>query len=94
VGQDIIEDNGDIMARERRPRLVCEIKRGKRVCECKITGVPARDIDPRSFRTKVTPVKGRYIVVGCPKGAWDPVKRRCRVGTVMHKIVYPLKYCR
>jgi len=82
------------LARERRPRLVCEIKAGRRVCECKITGVPSEQCDPRSFRTKITPVKGRYIITCCPKGQWDPVRKRCKVSTVMHKIVYPLEECK
>jgi len=46
----------------------------------------ARAFDPRSFRT-VTPAPGVRVTVGCPVGAWDARRRRCRVGTRAQRVL-------
>lgn len=46
-----------------------------------------KKFDKRSFRVKKS---GKAkIVIGCPKGKFDPKKKRCKVGTRIQKIMYP-----
>lgn len=47
---------------------------------------PPEKFDPRSFRTKEVK-KGTKIVVGCPKGKYDPMTESCAVGTRIQKIM-------
>lgn len=52
--------------------------------------------DERSFRWKVQSKKVR-ILVGCPKGKWQPRKQRCKVGLRAYKVlkqVGPRTKCR
>lgn len=57
------------------------------------TLVPKTRFDPRSFRTIAYPEKdsGARVVIGCPKGYWDPATERCKVGTMAHAVMRPLK---
>jgi len=45
--------------------------------------------DKRSFRWKQSG-KAR-ILIGCPKGKWQPKKERCKVGTRAYKILVRAK---
>lgn len=48
-----------------------------------------KEFDPRSFRTIV---RGRHrVVVGCPKGHWQPRKARCRTSMKAQAILHPLE---
>lgn len=48
---------------------------------------PKGRFDPRSFRTVRS---GKALVtVGCPKGEYDPRRRRCKVGTRAQRIMRP-----
>lgn len=54
-------------------------------CEKKIT--PKARFDPRSFRYKRS---GRaWVIIGCPRGQWNPQAGRCRVGTRAYKLLVP-----
>lgn len=67
---------------------------------CQIS--PKEQFDPKSFRT-ISPNPCRRIVIGCPKGQYDPagyyvfpqtgrrVRGKCRVGTRAQKIMRSLK---
>lgn len=49
---------------------------------------PPEAFDPRSFRTVVPPGRPDIrITVGCPVGAWDARRRRCRVGMQPQRIL-------
>lgn len=48
-----------------------------------------RKFDPRSFRTIKLGKKGKLGTVGCPKGEWQPRKKRCRVGMQLQRILIP-----
>lgn len=50
---------------------------------------PPSEFDPRSIRTITR--GGKKIVIGCPKGHWDPKRKRCRVGTRAQSILHPMK---
>lgn len=52
--------------------------------------VSPKSFDPRSFRTK-TISKNKKIVIGCPKGKWNPKTRRCKVGTRIQKTMKKVK---
>lgn len=46
--------------------------------------------DKRSLRIKDVGRKGyTKIIVGCPKGKYDPKKKRCKVGTQTQAILKP-----
>jgi hypothetical protein len=47
------------------------------------------NFDPRSFRTISMGVRGTKGVVGCPKGEWDPRRKRCKVGLRLQKVMVP-----
>jgi hypothetical protein len=52
---------------------------------CRSVKAPKRTFDPRSFRWIQ---RGRsWILIGCPKGQWQPRKQRCRVGTRAHEVL-------
>jgi hypothetical protein len=47
-----------------------------------------KEFDPKSFRTVDPGRKGfTKLVVGCPKGQFDPVTKRCRVGTKVQAVI-------
>lgn len=48
------------------------------------------DFAPGSFRT-VKLSRGRRLVIGCPKGAWDASGGYCRVGTRAQALIRPRK---
>lgn len=53
----------------------------------------ARKASPAKFakRSLRTTKRGKVrIVIGCPKGKWDKRKKRCKVGTRVQTILYPL----
>ncbi|UCC74975.1 MAG: hypothetical protein JSV86_10615 [Gemmatimonadota bacterium] len=52
---------------------------------CERTKTPKSQFDPRSFRYKKS--GSSWILIGCPKGQWQPRKQRCKVGTRAHKIL-------
>lgn len=56
-------------------------------CE-KITN-PKRKFDARSFRW-ITSGHAK-ILIGCPKGKWQPRKQHCTVGTKAYVILTPAK---
>jgi hypothetical protein len=45
-----------------------------------------KKFDPRSFRV-VAVRPDRKIIIGCPKGQWDAVKKVCKVGTKAQAIL-------
>lgn len=51
-------------------------------------GSPSK-FDPRSFRTISTGRRGRKVVIGCPKGRWSAMTRRCSVGTRAQALLRP-----
>jgi hypothetical protein len=56
---------------------------------CKRTAHPKSSFDERSFRWKQS---GRaWLLVGCPKGKWQPRNERCSVGTKAFEILSPAK---
>jgi hypothetical protein len=57
---------------------------------CEIPLHPKRDFDRRSFRwKKIKGGKGAKILIGCPRGEWQPRKARCKVGTRGYKLLIP-----
>lgn len=49
---------------------------------------PPEAFDPRSFRTVIPPGRPDVrVTVGCPVGAWDARRRRCRVGMRPQRIL-------
>lgn len=54
---------------------------------CREIQAPRRDFDRRSFRW----IKRRetWILIGCPKGQWQPRKQRCKVGTRAYEVLTP-----
>ena len=46
---------------------------------------PKSTFDPRSFRTLVR--GNTRILVGCPKGEWQPRLERCRVGMRAYEVI-------
>lgn len=51
-----------------------------------------KKFDPRSLRTKdIGRPEGTKIIVGCPKGKFDPKKKRCKVGTKVQSILTEIK---
>ncbi|MGI0150082.1 MAG: hypothetical protein ACREDF_11205, partial [Thermoplasmata archaeon] len=53
-----------------------------------------RHFDPRSFRYKRIPRKGKikaYVLLGCPKGGWHPAAQHCDVGTEAHVVLRPTR---
>jgi len=53
-----------------------------------------KEFDRRSFRQVTPPGRGDVrIVIGCPKGKWDPRAKKCKVGTraqtIGHKLPTP-----
>ena len=57
---------------------------------CEKTLTPRKQFDSESFRWKQS---GKaWLLVGCPKGKWQPRKERCRVGTKAHKILVKKGY--
>jgi hypothetical protein len=56
---------------------------------CEERLAPKTAFDPRSFRYKRS---GKaWLIVGCPKGQWDPRAQLCKVGTRAHKLLTPAK---
>ena len=61
---------------------------------CKRVVAPKTKFDKRSFRWKKS---GKaFILVGCPKGKWQPTKSKCATGTRAYEILVPAsgKACR
>jgi hypothetical protein len=57
---------------------------------CEKSLAPRKQFDSDSFRWKQS---GKaWLLVGCPKGKWQPRKERCRVGTKAHKILVKKGY--
>jgi hypothetical protein len=52
---------------------------------CESVKAPKSKFDPRSFRYKKS--GSSWILIGCPKGQWQPRKKACKVGTRAHKIL-------
>jgi hypothetical protein len=52
---------------------------------CRKAKAPKRDFAPGSFRWKN--IRGNWLLIGCPKGKWQPRKQRCTVGTRLHEIL-------
>lgn len=52
----------------------------KRAKYCRLRIADPEGFDPRSLRIK-TVKRGVKIIVGCPKGMYSALLRRCRVGT-------------
>lgn len=50
---------------------------------------PMKNFDKRSFRMKSAGHRGTRLIVGCPKGQWNDVTERCRVGTRLHAVLIP-----
>lgn len=46
-----------------------------------------REFDRRSFRTVKT--DAHRVVIGCPRGEWDPEDEFCEVGTRAQAILHP-----
>jgi alkanesulfonate monooxygenase SsuD/methylene tetrahydromethanopterin reductase-like flavin-dependent oxidoreductase (luciferase family) len=44
-----------------------------------------------SFRVKVLGRRGKKLIIGCPKGAWDRIRKYCRVGTRAVTLLVPLR---
>lgn len=61
--------------------------RPSRAAFCPEQVAPKSRFDPRSFRTVVS--DGHRVTVGCPKGKWDPRRKRCQVGTRAQRILHP-----
>ena len=53
---------------------------------CKKVLVPRGRFDPRSFRT-VSPNKSTRITIGCIRGKWDSIRKRCKIGTQAQRIM-------
>lgn len=56
---------------------------------CERKAAPRSAFDPRSFRW-VKRGKAK-ILVGCPRGKWDPKAERCKVGTRAYAVLSPAK---
>lgn len=54
---------------------------------CEETVTPKRDFDSRSFRWKRT--GSAWLMIGCPRGKWNPTEQYCRVGTRAHTVLTP-----
>lgn len=46
-----------------------------------------RYFDPRSFRT--VKARAHRVTIGCPRGEWDPKRKKCKVATQIQKILHP-----
>jgi hypothetical protein len=54
---------------------------------CRETKAAKRDFDARSFRWIK---RGRsWLLIGCPRGQWQPRKARCKVGTRAYEVLAP-----
>ena len=58
---------------------------------CERQKAPKSRFDSRSFRW-VLSGRGR-ILVGCPRGKWQPRAQRCSVGTRAYKVLMPGGTC-
>jgi len=65
-------------------RMVRTCKRVGRFLHCRVR--PKGQFDPRSFRT-ITLKRGVKAVIGCPKGKFDPKRKKCRAGTRIQKFL-------
>ena len=54
---------------------------------CEEKKSPTKAFDPRSFRWKSSGKGKAWLLVGCPKGAWQPRKKSCAVGLKLHAIL-------
>lgn len=48
--------------------------------------------DRRSFRTITLSKDGAKGIIGCPKGEYQPRKKKCRVGTWLQAKLYPTRH--
>lgn len=62
---------------------------GGAAAKCVDVKAPLASFDRRSIRT-VTRGTAR-ILIGCPKGSWQPRKQRCKVGTRAYEVITPTK---
>jgi hypothetical protein len=46
--------------------------------------------DPRSFRVIPLGKSGKKGIIGCPKGHWSRKAKKCKVGTRLQSILYPV----
>lgn len=53
---------------------------------CKKVLVDRKRFDRRSFRAKRVS-KRTLLTIACPKGQWDSIKERCKVGTRVQRIL-------
>lgn len=70
---------------------------GPSASRCRIRQAPPAKFDKRSFR--VITRGAQQITIGCPKGKWDAKRGKCKVGTRIQTVTYPLsdphcKVCR
>jgi hypothetical protein len=52
---------------------------------CERAVAPKSTFDSRSFRWKASGTS--WVLVGCPKGSWQPGKGRCTAGLRAHKVL-------
>jgi hypothetical protein len=84
---------GDVKEVQRKIRRVVEGPSPSRQLEINPAGFrherlhPPGQFDRRSFR--VLTQGAHRVIVGCPKGKWDPRLKACKVGTVAQAILHP-----
>ncbi len=54
-----------------------------RFCERQVN--PKSSFDKRSFRYKKSGKS--WVLIGCPRGEWQPRNQRCKVGTRAYKVL-------
>ncbi|KKN37640.1 hypothetical protein LCGC14_0761210 [marine sediment metagenome] len=55
---------------------------------CERLEAPERSFDRRSFRWIH---RGKvWLLIGCPRGHWNPRKQRCKVGTRAYSMLEPV----
>jgi len=69
--------------------VATKTKRKMKGSFCERSVEPKGAFDKRSFRYKKS--GSAWLLLGCPKGYWQPRNQQCAVGTRAHKLLSPAK---